>query len=121
MNNLEIIIQRKVGDAWPVVVEHHRPDALSPVRKEGILRLDETELLRQSSPLDYGRVLGEALFRGEVGDAFVAARAQSRAEERSRIRRCGRNAGSACVPGSTASGICWRWTGGSFSATTCPA
>jgi len=81
MNNLEIIIQRKVGDAWPVVVEHHRPDALSPVRKEGILRLDETELLRQSSPLDYGRVLGEALFRGEVGDAFVAARAQSRAEE----------------------------------------
>ena len=77
MNIFEITIQRKLGDAWPVVVEHSRPDALSPVRKEGSLQLDLTELLKQPAPLDYGVVLGQALFRDRVHEAFAGALRES--------------------------------------------
>ena len=35
MTVLEITVQRASGGVRPVVVEHSRPDALSPIRKEG--------------------------------------------------------------------------------------
>jgi hypothetical protein len=38
---LEITIQRRVGDAWPVVAEHHRADTLLPVRSEGRFDISE--------------------------------------------------------------------------------
>jgi hypothetical protein len=39
MTILEITVQRKAGETWPVVVEHSRPDAISPIRTESELRL----------------------------------------------------------------------------------
>jgi len=77
MSIFEITVQRKSGDDWPVVVEHSKPGVFLPVRNEGLLSLDQTELLSQVTPRDYGTLLGQALFRGEVRDAFVRARAKN--------------------------------------------
>lgn len=74
---LEITIQHKAGESWPVVVEQSRADGLS-VRSEGTLvlepdTLDElTELSLQ--PARYGELLGRALFRDTVRDALMQAR-----------------------------------------------
>lgn len=43
MTLLEITVQRKAGETWPVVVEHSRPDAISPIRTESELRLSDHE------------------------------------------------------------------------------
>ncbi|MCP4284026.1 MAG: CHAT domain-containing protein [Gammaproteobacteria bacterium] len=75
MNTFEITIQRKSGDNWPVVVEHSQSGVFLPTRSEGLLHLDLGELKKQTTPLTYGTVLGKALFRDEVRDAFVRARA----------------------------------------------
>jgi len=80
VNIFEITIQRKWGDDWPVVVEHSRPHVLGAARTEGVLGLGadyETILLSQTTPLDYGIVLGKALFHDEVRDAFIGAWAKS--------------------------------------------
>ena len=47
------------------------------MRIEGLLQLDLEILRAQSTPLGYGRVLGQALFAGPVRDAFVQALAAS--------------------------------------------
>ncbi|MBI3943191.1 MAG: hypothetical protein HY326_09280, partial [Chloroflexi bacterium] len=77
MNTFEITIQRQSDKCWPVVVEESRPGAFLPIRHEGWLTLDQTELLSQLTPLDYGVVLGKALFRDEVLVAFAGARRES--------------------------------------------
>lgn len=77
MNTFEITIQRKSGDSWPVVVEQSGSDTLLPVRNDGVLELDVAALSQQFSPRDYGTMLGMALFRDDVRDAFVRARAES--------------------------------------------
>jgi hypothetical protein len=76
MTTLEITVQRRSGDGWPVVALLHSPWEL-PVRKDGILTLDEVELRKQLSPEAYGRLLGQALFRDQVRDAFTRAQAKS--------------------------------------------
>ncbi|ALF51779.1 WD40 repeat-containing protein [Nostoc piscinale CENA21] len=77
MNTFEIIIQRKSGDSWPIVVEYSRPGTLLPLRAEGHLQLKETDLQEQISllgqPQKYGTLLGKALFQDEIRDAFTAA------------------------------------------------
>ena len=77
MHTFEITIQRKSGDVWPVVVEQSTSGVFLPVRDEGTLQLDLTELASQSTPKDYGLVLGRALFHDEVRDAFVQALTKS--------------------------------------------
>src|SRR5438105_1928489 len=77
MYTLEITLQRREGNNWPVVAQRNRPEALMPVRDEGYLQLDQEELLSQTTPKDYGVALGKALFRDDVRDAFVAARTES--------------------------------------------
>src|SRR5262245_8019556 len=77
MHTFEITIQRKAGDAWPVVVEQSTSGVFLPVRDEGTLRLDLTELASQTTPKEYGLVLGRALFHDEVRDAFVQALTKS--------------------------------------------
>jgi WD40 repeat protein len=77
MYTFEITVQRKSGDVWPVVVEQSASGVFLPVRDEGTLRLDLTELASQTMPKEYGLVLGRALFRDEVRDAFVQALTKS--------------------------------------------
>ena len=74
MSTFEITIQRKSGDTWPVVVEQSASGVFLPVRKEGTLQLDrEGLLLSQPDPKAYGTILGQAVFRDDVRDAFVQA------------------------------------------------
>lgn len=72
MNVLGIAIGRKAHDHWPVVATYSRPDS-APVVTAGQLTLDEEALRAQTRPTAYGRMLGEALFRDAVRDAFVRA------------------------------------------------
>jgi len=77
MNTFEIIIQRKSGDSWPIVVEYSRSGILLPLRAEGNLQLTEVDFQQQISllgqPHKYGTLLGKALFQDEIRDAFTAA------------------------------------------------
>lgn len=77
MGVLDIMILRKTGEGWPVIVqESHSQDTLS-VRTDGTLYLDLVELTAQSSARAYGTVLGRALFRDAVAEALIRARARS--------------------------------------------
>jgi WD40 repeat protein len=77
MNTFEITVQRKLGANWPVVVEQSASGIFLPVRHEGTLQLDLVELTGQSTPRMYGALLGKALFRDQVRDAFVQALTRS--------------------------------------------
>ncbi len=77
MNTFEITIQRKTDEGWPVVVEYSQSGNFLPFREEGLFLLNRQELLKQVSSQGYGTVLGKALFRDEVRDAFVRARTLS--------------------------------------------
>jgi hypothetical protein len=77
VNTFQITIQRKSGDRWPVVVEESKPGVFLPIRKEGVLKVDEAELKGQQTPKNYGTLLGMALFRDDVRDAFVQALRES--------------------------------------------
>jgi hypothetical protein len=77
MNTFQITIQRKSGDSWPVVVEESREGVFLPVRKEGLLKIEEAEPLGQPTPKDYGTVLGKALFQENIRDAFVQSLRES--------------------------------------------
>jgi hypothetical protein len=74
MNVFEITIQPKEGDAWPVVARHQTgADALES-RSGGRLRFDPGALASLlPSDKAYGLLLGKALCRGEIRDAFVRA------------------------------------------------
>ncbi len=90
MHTLEITIQRKTGDGWPVVVEQNKSGDFLPVRKEDTMYLDEEAQLDLTSlgelkPLTYGTILGEALFSGKVSRAFTDALAQAKGDDRLRI------------------------------------
>jgi hypothetical protein len=56
------------------------------VRDEGILHVDLMEVRSQVTSKEYSMVLGQALFRDEVRDAFVRARAES--DDRLRVLLC---------------------------------
>jgi formylglycine-generating enzyme required for sulfatase activity len=81
MSTFEITIQRKSGDFWPVIAELTRLGSSLPVRSEGHLRLDPRSLLRLAQPQDYGATLGQALFQGEMRDAFIRALSDARGQE----------------------------------------
>jgi WD40 repeat protein len=71
VNTFEITIERRNGDAWPVVVVQTQPGSFLPVRTEGILQLDVAAVSREFDPRAYGEALGSALFVGQVRDAFT--------------------------------------------------
>ncbi|MEW6497379.1 MAG: CHAT domain-containing protein, partial [Cyanobacteriota bacterium] len=81
MNTFEITVQRKVSDRCTVIVEYTLSDTLLPIRAEGEFSVDLEELRRQATPLEYGTILGEALFRDKVLRAFDRARAESQRNE----------------------------------------
>jgi hypothetical protein len=77
VNSFKITIERKAGTSWPVVVEEEATGASLETRSEGMLELDLLALNAQITPQEYGTMLGQALFREVVRDAFLHARAQS--------------------------------------------
>ena len=79
----EITIQRKFGPSWPVVVRVKQPDGLT-THTEGKLELSEDDFIKltqkQENYLEYGTLLGKALFRDQVRETFVRTLAQSTQE-----------------------------------------
>jgi energy-coupling factor transporter ATP-binding protein EcfA2 len=73
VSTFEITVQRRADDGWHVVVEQGSPGTSLPVRVEGVLRLEPDELRSRATPKEYGTLLGQALFRDDVRDAFVRA------------------------------------------------
>jgi hypothetical protein len=77
MNTFEITVQRRAAGGWPVVAEQTTSGVFLRVRTEGLLQADlkelKAQLLSQPSARGYGTLLGQALFRDEVRDAFVRA------------------------------------------------
>jgi hypothetical protein len=74
MSVFEITIQREDKDDWPVVIRH-QPGAQALAQwSRGRLDLDlaRLEALRPTDK-GYGTLLGQALFREEIRDAFVRA------------------------------------------------
>ncbi|MGO9207504.1 MAG: CHAT domain-containing protein, partial [Candidatus Limnocylindrales bacterium] len=69
MHTLEITIQRRLGDAWPVVAQRFTSGEAAPTRREGVLGLDLEELNR-SGPSESGETMGRAVFHDEVLRTF---------------------------------------------------
>ena len=79
MNTFETTVQRRLADGWPVIVTHSADDGSLPLRAEGILQVDLAELLAETIDAEaYGTLLGRALFRDNVRDAFSIARGATR-------------------------------------------
>ena len=80
MSVFEITIRRKEKEHWPAVVMHQPPAGGLAVGTEGELNLDPgtlDPLLPQQK--EYGLLLGKALFRKDIRDAFVRAVAEAKA------------------------------------------
>jgi hypothetical protein len=77
VESFAITIQRKAGTSWPIVVELSGARTPLPIRREGVLELDLEALATQVTPRDYGTMLGQALFRDRIREAFLQARIQS--------------------------------------------
>ncbi|MEM7031041.1 MAG: CHAT domain-containing protein [Chloroflexota bacterium] len=79
MSNLfSIILRSKGNDGWPVDVHVELQSDSVPSELESVLHFDTNDLTQYSgSPLEYGRVLGNALFQESIRDAFVRASADS--------------------------------------------
>ena len=74
---LEITLQRRIGEHWPVVAERTRPGELLSVRTESTLRFDPNDAEAEIDPLRYGMVLGQSIFHGTILSAFDRAVAES--------------------------------------------
>jgi WD40 repeat protein len=72
MHTLEITIQRRLGNIWPVVVEYTLPGSSLQQRAEGKLALD-LDQMNAVSREDYGETLGKALFKEEIAMALKRA------------------------------------------------
>jgi hypothetical protein len=78
LDTFQITIQRASEQGWPVVVEWSDDSKSSlPVRYEGVFQFDQAALKTQVTPRDYGTMLGQALFRDGIRDAFLQARTRS--------------------------------------------
>ena len=77
VNICRITIQRNTGGQWPVIFEQQAAGDFLALYREGEFRLDLLDLSTKITPREYGTMLGQALFQGEVRDAFLLARAQS--------------------------------------------
>ncbi|MBX9253028.1 CHAT domain-containing protein [Desmonostoc muscorum CCALA 125] len=74
---LEITIQHKKETFWPVIAEYRRKGEFFAKRYEGKLQLNVNELLTQVTPLNYGKVLGAALFQGSIKTSYTTALSMS--------------------------------------------
>jgi CHASE2 domain-containing sensor protein/energy-coupling factor transporter ATP-binding protein EcfA2 len=76
MNKFEIAIQRQFENTWPIVVKFRSADGLT-THAEGTFQFSADEFAqlieRQDEPEEYGKLLGQKLFQGEVEKAFIRA------------------------------------------------
>ena len=79
VHTLEITVQRRFGDQWPVVAQRFTSGEAAPTRREAVLDLDLEELNR-SGPQESGEILGRAVFRDEVLRTFNESLALSAAD-----------------------------------------
>lgn len=86
MSTFEITIERKGEAGWPIVVERASPGAALRLRAEGMLlfgpETDAALLAAALKPRTYGEILGQALFRDNIRDAFQQARAETADDDR---------------------------------------
>ena len=78
MSILEIVIQRGADQEWPVLLKHSRPGELFAVRSQGTIQITNEDLLASGSMKEYGKKLGEQLFRNDILAMFASALAQAR-------------------------------------------
>jgi WD40 repeat protein/energy-coupling factor transporter ATP-binding protein EcfA2 len=77
MDILEISLQRKTENAWPVVANLTSSGKFLPIRRESMLELDPQSLHGlEFDPLEYGTLLGKALFVEDIRDTFAQALAR---------------------------------------------
>src|SRR6516165_6033908 len=69
VHTLEITIQRRFGDTWPVVANRFMSGEAAPTRREGILGPGLASL-SGAEPGETGEILGRAVFREEVLRTF---------------------------------------------------
>jgi len=80
MNTFEITIQRKSGNAWPIVIRHQTDEYDLITWAYGSFELDLQKLIPISSTSkEYGTLLGKALFRDDIRDTFVQAMSSQQA------------------------------------------
>ncbi len=86
---LEITIQSKSGESnWPIVVRCKQPDGLTLHAKETLALTPEnlSQLAaHQEKELEYGTLLGQAVFQGSVRETFVRALSKSSHDSRLRL------------------------------------
>ncbi len=89
MSTFEITIERQTDAGWPIVVERTSSGAVLRLRAEGMLLLgpeaDAALLAAALKPRVYGEILGQALFRDDIRDAFASARAETADDDRLRV------------------------------------
>jgi WD40 repeat protein/energy-coupling factor transporter ATP-binding protein EcfA2 len=74
MDTLEISLQRKTEQAWPVVANLTSSGKSLPIRRESMMKLEPESLHgMEFDALKYGTVLGKALFVDEIRDTFAQA------------------------------------------------
>ncbi|HEY9609977.1 CHAT domain-containing protein, partial [Allocoleopsis sp.] len=85
----EITILRRSNECWPIVVRTRQLDGLT-THTEGSLQLTEDDWsklrIEQENEKEYGKLLGQAVFRNEVRDAFIRAYSNSKSSQNCRLR-----------------------------------
>jgi WD40 repeat protein len=76
MATLELTLQSADDGAFRVTGECRRGAQELPTRRQAPLRVDREALRMVSGPRDYGQLLGQALFLGELRDLFTFALSQ---------------------------------------------
>src|SRR5205085_2796714 len=85
MHTFVITVRPRAGDGWPVIAEELSDVDDLTSRSKGEFRFDLDTLAVEGGG-GYGTRLGEALFRGSIEDAYLAARARS--NDRLRVLLC---------------------------------
>jgi formylglycine-generating enzyme required for sulfatase activity len=80
MYALRIALKPKSGATWPWFADLIRPDDLLPLQYDGQFNLQLGPLQMTSDLRQYGKLLGEALFQGDLREAFTNALAGARKE-----------------------------------------
>jgi hypothetical protein len=84
LNTFEITLKRKSENAWPVTVRHEPGGSSLALWSAGSFALELAQLnAAPAGNRQYGLLLGKALFREDIQDAFVRAAAEAKSRDES--------------------------------------